>query len=136
MNRLLNYIIIAGMAILAISCADPEDPTPTKMSYGEWYVDQYFVDGQASSGSVIDRFTLERDDSFILVDNNDFVTVGTWMADETSLTLSGSDGSSLVFSIVFQSYNKMHLVQTIESPSAGTIEIRYLMNKDSDGSTY
>lgn len=122
---------------MAISCAEPADPTPTKMAYGEWYVAEYFVDGQTEgSSSLIGRFTLERDGTFILVDNNDFVTVGTWVATDTALTLTGADGSVIEFAIVFQSYSKMHLVQTITSPTAGSIEIRYLMNRANDGDEY
>ena len=131
MNRLLNYIIIAGMAILAISCADPEDPTPTQMSYGTWTVSEVYVNDQTNPSNIISRFTLERDGSYVLEDNNGFASVGTLVATDVALTLTGSDGTVTDFAIVFQNYVKMQLLQTIESPSAGTIEIRYLMNKSS-----
>jgi|21_taG_2_1085346.scaffolds.fasta_scaffold06349_2 hypothetical protein len=124
------------MALVAVACADPEDPSPTKMAYGDWYVLEVYVNDQVNPSDVIQRFTLERDGSYILVDENEFATVGTWVATDAALTLSGADGSVMDFTIEFQSYQKMRLLQTIESPSAGTIEIRYLMNKDSDGSTY
>lgn len=119
------------MALFAISCAEPEQPTPTNMSYGNWRVVEYYVNGQAAgSGSyiVFDRFTLERDDSFVLEDDNGFVYVGDWVASGTSLTLTADDGTVFSFEIVYQTYDKLHLLQTITSPTIGDIQIRYLLN--------
>lgn len=140
MKRIYNYILIAVMAVYGFSCVSPEDPTPTNMSYGDWYVQEYYVDGQlqSTSSGVIQRFTLERDGTFLLTDQNDFLTVGNWTSTSSTLTLTESSegGTVFEFAIAFQSYQKMHLVQTITSPTAGAIEIRYLMNKDSNGNTY
>ena len=145
MKSILNYIMITGMTILVISCATPEDPTPTKMAYGDWEVNETFVNGQANPGTIFKRFTLERDQSYVLVDDNDFISVGEWIATETNLTLTeagagsdstAADGAVYDFSIVFQSYEKMQLLQTIASPSAGDIEIRYFMNRDGSGIQY
>jgi len=140
MNKVLNYMIIAGIAILAISCAEPTDPTPTQMAYGEWVVVDYFVDGQQSSGYPIERLNLERDDSYTMVDNNGFISVGTWTATDTKLTLSAADSTggsaSYDFGITYQTFEKMQLLQTISNPTAGDIQIRYLMNRASNGSTY
>lgn len=140
MNKVLNYMIIAGIAILAISCAEPTDPTPTQMAYGEWVVKEYFVDGQESSGAAISRLNLERDASYVLVDNNGFISVGNWTATETKLTLSEADstagGTVYDFGIVYQTFDKMQLLQTISNPTAGDIQIRYLMNRATNGSTY
>ena len=138
MNKFINNLILAAFAIVVISCTEPTDPTPTNMSYGDWRVDEYYVNGQEEGSSIIDRFTLERDGTFLLEDNNGILTIGTWTATETALTLSGQGegAASYNFTIVFQSYEKMHLLQNIQSPTAGTIEIRYLMNKTGDGSTY
>lgn len=124
--------------MFAISCASPEDPTPTTMAYGSWYVDEYYVNGQEEGTSAImERFYLERDGSFLLEDQNGFLTVGTWAATETSLTLTGEGDSGVYeFGIVYQSRTKMQLIQSIASPTAGTIEIRYLMNYSNDGSNY
>lgn len=127
---------------MASSCTEPADPTPTKMAYGDWAVQEVYVNGQANppNNTVISRFTLERDDSYVLVDNNGFISVGTWTATETNLTLSEADTTSggmvYDFSIIFQSYEKMHLVQTISNPTAGDIQIRYLMDRESDGEQY
>lgn len=137
MKNLLSYIIISGVVILAISCAEPENPSATNMSYGAWEVIEYYVDGiDAGGNSVIDRFHLERDGSFILEDENGVVNIGTWTADDSNLTLSGLDSTStgFDFSIVYQSYTKMHLLQNNTNPAVG--EIRYLLDKYSDGSYY
>ncbi|WP_421871459.1 hypothetical protein [Marinoscillum sp.] len=142
MRKILSYIMITGMAAFAISCAEPVEPTPTNMSYGDWVVTEYYVNGQAagsggstSSPLVFERFTLERDDSFVLTDDNGFVYVGDWVATDTNLTLTAEDGTIFDFEIVFQSYDKLHLLQTISSPTAGEIQVRYLMNQD-DASSY
>lgn len=121
-------MILAGMAIMAISCAEPADPTPTQMAFGNWTVDEYYVNGQEDGSGILERFTLERDDSFLMEDNNGILFVGTWTATDTSLTLTDESGEVFEFTIVYQSYTKMQLLQEITSPSAGTIQIRYLMN--------
>lgn len=136
MNKLFNYILLAGMAIVAISCADPENPTPTQMSYGSWDVKQVFVNDQVNPSDVLDRFTLEKDGNFVLVDVNEFVTVGTWAATDAALTLTASDATVTDFAIISQSFSSMHLVQTIPTANAGTIEIRYLMNKSTSPTYY
>ncbi len=140
MNKLYNYIILTGVVLLAISCTVPVDPTPTKMAFGDWSVSETFVNGQVNDGTVFTRFTLERDMSYVLVDNNGFISVGEWTATETNLTLSESDTTSggivYDFGIVFQSFEKMQLLQTIASPSAGDIEIRYFMNRNGSGDLY
>lgn len=124
------------MALFAISCAEVADPTPTQMAYGNWEVQEYYVNGQYDGSDIIERFTLERDGNFVMRDANGILTVGTWTASSTSLTLSGSDGTTYDFTIVTQTFDKMHLLQSISSPTAGTIEIRYLMDRDSNGTTY
>lgn len=136
--KALNYIILSGIVLLAFACAEPEEPTATNMAIGDWEVSEYYVNGQADGSSVINRFTLERDGSFILEDNNGILFAGTWVATDTSLTLTDTsgDGQVFTFTIVFQSYTKMQLLQVISSPSAGDIEIRYLMDLDSNGSRY
>ncbi len=136
--RIFNYIIVASMAIMALACAEPEQPTATQMAIGNWEVAEYYVNGQTDGSSVINRFTLERDGSFILEDNNGILFAGTWTATDTQLTLTqtGDGGQVFDFTIVFQSYTKMQLLQVISSPSAGDIEIRYLMDLDDTGRYY
>ena len=116
--------LIFGVA----SCVSPEDPTPANQLVGSWNVSDYYVDGQADDDDIIRRFILERDGSFLLEDNNEFVFVGDWTSTDTSLTLTGEDGTVFAFDIVFISYTKMQIVQTINNPTIGTITIRYLMN--------
>jgi len=112
----------------AISCVNPEDPTPANQLVGQWGVDEFFVDGQSDGSGVIDRFTLERDNSFVLQDDNGLIFVGSWTSTDTSLTLTAEDGTIFSFEIVFLSYTKMQIVQNITNPTIGTISIRYLMN--------
>lgn len=134
MKKVLNYIWIMGIAVIAISCAEPEQPTAGNQVIGSWTVDQFFVDSESggSSVTILERFVLERDGSFLLVDGNGIAIVGTWEATETTLTLTDEDGNvAYLFDIVFQSFQKMQLLQTIESPTAGSFSIRYLMNNGS-----
>lgn len=144
MKRYINRLsIIVVLAVMA-GCAEPADPSAIGRTYGDWYVVEYYVNGQAaeeysSDGFIaFDRFTLERDGSFILEDVNGFVYVGTWTATSETLTLveEGEGGTTFDFSIVYQTFQKIHLTQVISSPTAGDIELRYLMNKLSDGETY
>ena len=137
MKAIFNYVLLLGIVLGAISCASPEDPTAADRLVGRWEVIEYYVDGQSQDNllDAFDRFVLERDGSFLLEDENALVTVGTWDATDTSLTLSGSDGSSRQFTIEFISFEKMQIVQTISSPTIGTIELRYLMNHE-DADTY
>ncbi|WP_258101442.1 hypothetical protein [Marinoscillum pacificum] len=131
MNKVLSYIFLAGMALFAISCAEPVAPNAGGVRAGDWIVQEYYVDGQLAAGGgndIIYRLTLELDDSFLLTDQNGVLTIGTWDATETTLTLTGEDGTVLDFAIVYNGYSKMHLLQTISGSTTGTIEIRYLMD--------
>ncbi|WP_425390845.1 hypothetical protein [Ekhidna sp.] len=137
MKRLYNILMLAGVVLLSYSCAETSAPTPTQMVPGDWEVAEVYVNGQ-TQGSVdlFDRFILERDGSFVLEDINGIFFAGTWTASDTQLTLNASDGTVFSFAIVFQSYSKMQLVQTISGGNAGDLEIRYLLNRDSDNSEY
>jgi hypothetical protein len=135
--KYLNKIILAGMmALLAVSCTEPELATPSTLSYGDWDVVEFYVDGQSNGASVIERFTLDRNDTFVLEDQNGILTSGTWTVSETALTLTGSNGSTFAFTIIFQSRDKMHLTQTISNPTVGSFIITYLVNKANDGTNY
>ena len=122
--------MIFGMAIFAISCAEPEEPTPANQLVGSWDVAEFFVNGQANGSGVLQRFFLERDDSFILEDSNGIVFVGTWSSTEDTLTLTADDGTIFSYAIVFLSFTRLQILQTINNPTIGTIDIRYLMNKN------
>jgi len=133
MKKLLNYIAIVGVVLFAYSCAEPTTPEPKDVSAGAWDVVDFFVNGQLDDNSNIwERFILERDGSFVLQDQNGIFFGGTWETTDDAINLSVDDGSSLSFAIVYQDYNKMQLVQTISNPTAGDIEIRYLMNRRSN----
>lgn len=130
-------MILAGVILLTYSCASPSDPTATEMAPGEWEVVEYYVNGQSDgSYSIWDRFILERDGTFVLEDQNELFFGGTWTITDTTLTLTADDGTTFTFAIVFMSYTKMQLVQTITNPNAGDIEIRYLMNRDGNSDYY
>ncbi|RJE74776.1 MULTISPECIES: hypothetical protein [Reichenbachiella] len=128
MKKAINYIIVLGMAALAFSCTDPEEFTAAKNKpYGDWEVQQYYVDGQNNGNSILERFTLERDGSFLLEDENGVLFYGTWESTDTSLTLTEAGESTQIFQfeIVFLGPEKMQLLQSIEGLD---LEIRYLMN--------
>ena len=147
MNKLFSYLIIAVIAIMAISCADPEQPTPTNMAAGEWGGEDLYTNGQdPGSSASIDRLFLERNNTFLLEDANGILITGTWDATDTNLTLTeagaspgdttGTAGAVLNFEIVYQSYFKMQLRQTITNPTAGDFVITYLMDRIGDGTYY
>lgn len=117
------------MVLLAVSCVDPELATPTTLAYGDWEVVQYYVNGQNNGVNAIERFTLEKNNNFVLEDQNGILISGTWSAMDNQLSLNGSDGNSFALAIVFQSTTKMHLTQEVSSSTVGSFIITYLFRK-------
>lgn len=135
MRKLINYIFVLGIAAIAISCAEPEDPTAARMAEGEWFAVETYVSGQVENSDLIERFILERDGNFVLQDGNGVLTTGTWSATNDILSLATADTTStgsIDLEIVTMTYRKAHLVQNLSSPLIGDVEIRYLMNRDTD----
>ena len=132
MKRLLNYIMFIGIATLAISCAEPEEPSVGNRIIGTWDVSEYFVSNQAGQNTIINRLIIERDGNFILEDANGVLTVGTWSADDAALTLTPNEGEAIVLNIVTLTYSKGHFIQNLSSPVIGDVEIRYLMNNSGE----
>ena len=124
------------MALMAVSCAEPEPATPSSLAYGNWEVAEFYIDGQSNGSIVIDRFTLDKNDTFVLEDSNGILTAGSWTITETALTLTGSNGTTFAFTIAFQLIDKMNLTQTITNPTVGSFTITYLVNKAGDGTNY
>lgn len=125
-------MMFIGIASLAISCAEPVEPTSSQQVVGTWEVAEYFVNGQVDEGNLIDRLVIESDGNFILVDGNRVLTVGTWTSSETAITLSPSEGEAITLEIVTLTYDKANVVQILNSPILGEVEIRYLMNRFDD----
>jgi hypothetical protein len=128
MKRLLNYMMFIGIATLAISCAEPVEPSSSQRVIGTWEVAEYYVQGQVDNGDLIERLVIERDGNFILEDGNGVLTVGTWSSDASSLTLTPTEGEAIVLTIVTLTYDKGHFIQNLSSPILGDVEIRYLMD--------
>ena len=127
MKRIINNVLLFGMALFAFSCVEPESPTATDMSYGKWTVERQYINDQAVSAFNFDLFLLNRDGSFSLEDANGFLTSGSWVATDTQLTLTGNSGDVLQFSIEYQSYTRLELVQDLSN----TIGVfRFFMEKD------
>lgn len=128
--------MLAGVVFLSYSCSETSAPTPTQMAPGEWEVAEVFVNGQTQgSTDLFTRFILERDGSFVLEDENGIFFAGTWTASTSQLTLSAADGTVFDFTIIYQSYTKMQLLQAISNAGA-TLEIRYLLNNRFDNEDY
>lgn len=133
MKRVLNMMILAGVILFAYSCAETKDPTTMEMLPGKWEVAQYYVGGQkVGSTAVFQKFILERNNKFLLEDENSLVFVGDWSATDTELKLTATDGTEFVFIIEIAQYNKMQLVQKIKNVDTD-LEIRYLLNKTNRG---
>jgi hypothetical protein len=128
MKRLLNYIMFIGIATLAISCAEPEEPSVGNRVIGTWDVSEYFVSNQSGGSNIIDRLIIERDGNFILEDDNGVLTVGTWSASDAALTLNPTEGEAITLEIVSLTFAKAHFIQNLSSPVIGDVQIRYLMN--------
>ncbi|HET8858940.1 lipocalin family protein [Marivirga sp.] len=128
MKRLLNYMMFIGIAIAAISCAEPEEPTASQQIVGTWVVSEYYVSGQSGGTNIIEKLVIERDENFIMEDDNGVLTVGQWSADDAALTLTPTEGSAITLSIVTLTRDKGHFIQNLSSPVIGDVEIRYLMN--------
>ena len=129
--------MLAGVVLLSYSCSETTEPTPTQMAPGEWDVAEVFVNGQTQAGlNIFNRFILERDGSFVLEDENGIFFAGTWTATSSQLILTASDGTVFDFTIVFMSYSKMQLLQTISNSATGDLEIRYLLNNRFDNEDY
>lgn len=129
MKRLLNYMMFIGIATLAISCAEPQEPSSSQRVIGTWQVEDVYVQGQVENNGylIIERLVIERDGNFILEDANGVLTVGTWSSDDAALTLTPAEGEALVLNIVTLTYTKGHFIQNLSSPILGDVEIRYLM---------
>lgn len=121
-------MMFIGIATLAISCAEPVEPSSSQRVVGTWQVEEYYVQGQMDDGDLINKLIIERDGNFILEDGNGVLTVGTWSSDATSLTLNPTEGEAIVLTIVTLTYDKGHFVQNLSSPILGDVEIRYLLN--------
>ncbi|MEP0986944.1 hypothetical protein [Ekhidna sp.] len=137
MKRLFNILMLAGVVMLTYSCSETSAPTATQMLPGEWDVAETYVNGQ-TQGTVdlFTRFILERDGSFVLEDINGIFFAGNWTATNDQLTLNAADGTVFNFTIIFQSYTKMQLLQTISGSNTGDLEIRYLLNNRFDNEDY
>ncbi|WP_296620791.1 lipocalin family protein [Marivirga sp.] len=120
-------MMFIGIATLAISCAEPVEPSSSQRVIGTWQVEEVYVQGQVENGDLIERLVIERDGNFILEDGNGVLTVGTWSSDDSSLTLSPAEGEATVLNIVTLTYTKGHFVHNLSSPILGDVEIRYLM---------
>jgi len=121
-------MMFIGIATLAISCAEPVEPSSSQRVVGTWEVAEYYVQGQVDNGDLIERLVIERDGNFVLEDGNGVLTVGTWSSDASSLTLNPTEGEAIVLTIVTLTYDKGHFVQNLSSPILGDVEIRYLMD--------
>lgn len=137
MKRLFNILMLAGVVMFTYSCSETSAPTATQMLPGEWDVAETYVNGQ-TQGTVdlFTRFILERDGSFVLEDINGIFFAGNWTATNGQLTLNAADGTVFDFTIIFQSYTKMQLLQTISGSNTGDLEIRYLLNNRFDNEDY
>lgn len=126
-------MILAGVILLAYSCAETKEPTTMEKIPGNWDVASFYVNAQNSGASIFKRFILERDKTFVLEDQNGVFFRGTWTAEAKKLNLKASDATVFDFAIETAQYNKMQLVQKIKN--AGTdLEITYLLNRNRNNS--
>jgi hypothetical protein len=135
MKRIINNLALSLVVLIAFSCSEATELSPADTVVGNWEVVEYYVNGQSQGefNQIFDRFTLEKDGSFILEDQNGIVYAGTWTlggAEGKTLELAGDDGSTFQFETIFMSYTKMQVVQDVVSVEP--LQIRYLLDRRDD----
>jgi len=134
MTKLINLIVIVGLAALISSCVKPQDPTEVQILTGEWMVKNVIANGQVNfpddvflENSVLH---LDRNETFLFINVDGRANSGTWTATdkEVKLTLDGNAGE-LVFNIVYLNYEKLHVYYSFTNQITGTIELRYLFER-------
>ncbi len=137
MKKIILSITFVGILISFNSCVSPEEPANDDMLIGQWNIIEVYVDEQTEGSlQLFDFIVFERNGTFTLEDDNGLHHEGGWNENGTVLTMTATNGTVYVFEIIFLSYTKMQLLQTITNPDVGDITIRYLFNKTSDGTFY
>ena len=131
-----------------LSCAKVNEVASDEMILGSWELVEFFVNDELEwtngvstslsigssttylpGNSIINRLTFERNKDFIIVDENEIVTTGTWSVADNNLILTDEAGVDVFnFSIIFHTFEKIHLLQEIDNPTTGPLSLRYLLN--------
>lgn len=133
MSKLKIIIALFGIAILLNACMKPEEPTNVQILTGEWNVKSVIADGEVNfpdhtflQNSILH---LDRNATFLFINVDGRAKAGTWTATETELSLSDPIEGNINFTIIYASYDKLHVVHTISNQLTGGIEIRYLFER-------
>ena len=133
MSKLKIIIALFGIAILLNGCMKPEEPTTVQILTGEWTVRSVIADGEVNvpDHTFLQNSTLhlDRNATFLFINVDGRAKAGTWTATETELSLSDPVEGNINFSIIYASYDKLHVVHTINNQLTGGIEIRYLFER-------
>ncbi len=133
MSKIKTIIAFFGIAILMNACMKPEEPTNVQILTGEWNVRSVIADGEVNfpdqtflQNSVLH---LDRNATFLFINVDGRAKAGTWTATDTELSLADPVEGNITFSIIYASYDKLHVVHTISKQLTGGIEIRYLFER-------
>lgn len=130
MKNILKYTLVLALALFIIACAQPDEPSNAQVLPGEWRITSYILNGELEDvGFTHISLILERDNKFIFIEPNGRSYAGTWLASDTELTLNASSGETLAFTLVTLRADFMHLMRTVNSPAAGELEFRYVLNR-------
>lgn len=137
--KTIKYIILAGMAIMALSCARIEEPTQDDLAVGLWETTDVFVNREGFTGDLISRLELERNGAYLMMEgtrsgssfSESRASTGTWSFSDESNNLVLEDVNGEVINITVSSLTseRMHMSRVINSSIAGEIEIIYRMRK-------
>ena len=131
MNKFKNLLIVIAMTMFLVNCQEPDDPTFFQIATGEWEVENVIANGELNLPEIFQVNSvlhLDRNETFLFINIDGRATAGTWQATESSLQLNGSDGLMQNYTIVYLSWEKMHVFRTL-TVLGETVELRYLFRR-------
>ena len=131
MDKFKSLMIILVVTLLMAGCQEPEDPTAVQIAIGEWEVENVIANGELNLPEIFQvrsMLHLDRNETFLFVNIDGRATAGTWQAGAGSLRLTGSDGAVHDYTIVYLTWEKMHVYRTL-TVLGGEVELRYLFRR-------
>lgn len=135
MKTLRNIMLVISLGVAVTSCKKPQDATPEQMTAGVWKVEGVYSNQQQlppQAYGVDSKLHLDRNESYLFNNPSGIATAGTWVADETSLTLTPKGETAVKYEIISLTAEKMHVVTTFSTFLGNSVEVRYLMQRESN----
>lgn len=133
MIKLKLILIVLGLTGLLTSCVDPEDPSEVQILTGEWEVQNVIANGQLDFPDDVfmeeSILYLNRNETYLFINVDGSASSGTWSADEDNLSLTGENGDSRQYEIIYMDYSKLQVSYTVTNPATGEINLTYVFNR-------